>query len=480
MTFDAVPERVRREGNGIDSAVRKFRMAAHLWQAFTAEQMYRNRFGRRCFRFEEEWQTGTLSVRDRELAPMRNEIKVHIVRTDRTVQDIQDLDRAQQHETATRKGDLFGLALDAVRKHFDPRPDQKRYVSVLILDSHWDRDRGVIRGHAAIGGGSGSIQLAVFGSHALQSYPSSIEDVVPAFSDCTRTDTMYVANDCHESGSSWEAANIGIGAHLHENGHLFGCPHQESGVMLRDYVCFNRTFTCREPYSTRTKSPGMRLCLPKDECAWHRRDCLRFRYHPCFRIPQDPPPVSDDSVQVWVTGLGSAVATAAAGIAFIELYADEELCRAHIESLDSNGSGGPQRQVTLSDVELRARLPEDHRRRRLKLEIHSTAQGKHVVDDWARLVSKESTQKLPNGQLAFRGGKLGVSQLDGSRPSQVILESAIQPTKVLTQIKVYHGFAVDGLEFVYDDRTSQLFGQRGGKPGGSEFGLGMYIRPSSI
>ena len=107
MTFDAVPERVRREGNGIDSAVRKLRMAAHLWQAFTAEQMYRNRFGRRCFRFEEEWQTGTLSVRDRELAPMRDEIKVHIVRTDRTVQDIRDLDRAQQYETATRKDDLF-------------------------------------------------------------------------------------------------------------------------------------------------------------------------------------------------------------------------------------------------------------------------------------------------------------------------------------------------------------------------------------
>lgn len=66
-------------------------------------------------------------------------------------------------------------------------------------------------------------------------------------------------------GSSWEAANIGMGAHLHETGHLFGCPHQESGVMLRDYVTLNRSFLTRESFSTRTKSKGG-LVLEKDEC----------------------------------------------------------------------------------------------------------------------------------------------------------------------------------------------------------------------
>jgi hypothetical protein len=38
-------------------------------------------------------------------------------------------------------------------------------------------------------------------------------------------------------------------------------------------------------------------------------------------------------------------------------------------------------------------------------------------------------------------------------------------------VKIYHGFALDGIEFVYEDSTSQLFGKRGGKPGGSEFNL---------
>ena len=45
-------------------------------------------------------------------------------------------------------------------------------------------------------------------------------------------------------------------------------------------------------------------------------------------------------------------------------------------------------------------------------------------------------------------------------------------TKLLTSIKVYHGFALDGLEFLYEDSTSQVFGKRGGQPGGSEFMFG--------
>ncbi len=37
-TFDAVPARIEKEGNGIDTAIAKFRMAAYLWQAFTVSR----------------------------------------------------------------------------------------------------------------------------------------------------------------------------------------------------------------------------------------------------------------------------------------------------------------------------------------------------------------------------------------------------------------------------------------------------------
>lgn len=476
-TFDAVPERAQREGNGLDTAIRKYRMAAYLWQAFTGEQMYRSGFGRRCFRFEEEWQSGSLTFRDSAAGKMRNEAKIHIVRSEKTVAELRDLNRAQQYDKATDSGDLFTIAKDAVQDYFKPKKGQKQYVSVLLLDAHWDVKVKTITGHAALGGGAGEIQLAIFGSQALQSYPTSIEEVVPALSDCTRTNTDYVANDCNESGSNWEAANIGIGAHLHEVGHLLGCPHQESGIMLRDYVRLNRTFLCREPYSTRTRSQGLRLCLPKDECAWHPLDTLRFRHHPCFRLPTDLPLNIDDSVQVWAVDNGKVLVTAPTGIAFIEIFAEgDDVCHAWIEYSNSEGStsGAFSRQVMLSESDLKARLPEEKKNKRMKLVIHSAGQGYHTVEDFL-LQSKSSMVKLPNGQPGFRSGKLGASNQEGSHPEVVILQSALAQTKLLTSIKVFHGFAIDGVEFFYEDSTSQLFGKRGGKAGGSEFIFGMWF-----
>jgi hypothetical protein len=471
-TFDAVPARMEKEGNGLETAIRKFRMAAYLWQAFTAEQMFRNKLGRRVFRMEEEWVTGTSNYRDRETGTMRSEAKIHVVRCDKTVAELRDPDLAQQNPNAKRSGDLFSIASEAVREYFKPLSGQKQYVSVLLLDAHWDKKAKLITGHAALGGGGGEVQLAIFGSQALQSYPSSIEEVVPAFSDCTLTDTNYVANDCNESGSSWEAANIGIGAHMHETGHLFGCPHQESGVMLRDYVTLNRSFTTREPYSTRTKSKGG-LVLPKDECAWHRLDCLRFKGHACFALPTDPPRAIDDSVQPWPVDNNNVIITAPSGVAYLEIFTEgDDLCHYWQEFGDGNGNGPVQKQLVLTEQDLRGRLPEDRRKSKLKLSIKSIAGGGHEIEDFALLASKASRVKLPNGQLAFRSSKLGLSQMAGSSPMEVIFDSAIQQTKLLTQVRVFHGFALDGIEFVYEDSTSQLFGKRGGTPGGSEFNLG--------
>lgn len=500
-TYDAVPQRVQNEGNDLSMAVRKFRMAAHLWQAFTAEQMYRNKFGRRCFRFDEEWQTGTLSIRDWESGRMRNETRVHVVRSDKTTAELRDLEFAQQHGPASKKGELYSIAAEAVKKYFNVKPGQKQYVACLLLDSHWDPEAGTITGHAALGGTGDDLALAIFGSHALQSYPACIEEVVPAFVDCTPTDTKFVANDCNESGSSWEAANIGIGAHMHEVGHLFGCPHQESGVMLRDYVRLNRTFLVREPYATRTQSQGLKICRQEDECAWHRLDVLRFRHHPCFKLPSDEPLSQDDSIQYFPIDNGRLIVSAPTGVSFVEIWTEgDDLCRHWIDftSSDPRNNNIP-RQVTLTESELRGRLPEDKRKAKITLQVFCGSSRSEKIEDLEDILSKKNVITLPavrqapkrdegltmnavnnvlglsksfDSRLGFKSKKLGFSQLEGSKPEDLILESTFLQTKLLTSVKVYHGYALDGIEFCYEDGHSQLFGKRGGKPGGDEFLLG--------
>ncbi|GJC77773.1 putative zinc metalloproteinase YIL108W [Colletotrichum liriopes] len=475
-TFDAVPARIEREGNELETAVRKFRMAAYLWQAFTAEQMWRHKLGRRVFRFEEEWVAGTSNQRDRENGTLRSEARIHIIRSDKTVAEIRDLELAQQNEKASKKGDLYGIAADAVKQYFKPLGGQKQYVSVMMLDTQWDKEAKVVRGHAALGGNAGDLQLAIFGSHCLQSYPTSFEEVVPAFTDCTPTDLDFVANDCNQAGSSWEAANIGIGAHLHETGHLFGCPHQENGIMLRDYLTLNRSFVTREAYCTRTKSKGG-LVLQTDECGWHRLDCLRFRTHPCFRLPNDPPMNADDSVHAFPVESGNVVVMAATGIAFIELFAeDDDVCRKWIEYPIESGS--TQRQLTLNDRELRDKLPENKRKGQLRVSVKSHGGGTLDIDDFKKLCSKESSFKLtpgPLGKTAYRGKALGNSTMEGTVAQEVVFDSAVKQNLVLSRVIIYHGYAVDGIEFVYDDDSTQLFGKRGARKAAIHIRRGEYI-----
>ncbi|KAK2612120.1 hypothetical protein QQS21_001850 [Conoideocrella luteorostrata] len=470
--FDAAPTRAEREGNDLDTAVRKFRMAAYLWQAFTAEQMWRHKLGRRCFRYEEEWVLGTANYRDRENGTMRSEARIHIIRSDKTVAEIRDVHKAQQTDEVTGKNALFNLAAEAIKDYFKPFPGQKNYVSVLVLDTKWDPQQKVIAGHTALGGSTGDLQLAIFGSHCLHSYPSTFEEVVSAFTDCTPIDTNYVANDNNEAGSSWEAANSGIGAHLHETGHLFGCPHQESGVMQRDYVVLNRSFVPREAYSTRTKSKGG-LVQQEDECGWHRLDCLRFRAHPAFKLPSDPPLNSDDSVQAFAIEGGTVLATAATGISFVEILGEgDDVCRAWLEYKTENGP--VQRQLALNEQDLRARLPETKRTGRMSISIKSHGGGHLTIDNFKDFTSKGSMIKLAGGKMASRGQKLGDYETAACEQQEFIFTSVEKQGRVMSQITAYHNSSLQGLEFSYDDNTSQILGKGEGNEECGTFEFGEF------
>ncbi|KAK6527859.1 hypothetical protein TWF281_009129 [Arthrobotrys megalospora] len=452
--FDCPPEKVKTQGNGLDTAIKKFRMAAYLWQAYTAEEMARNRFGRRTFRFEETWTTESISHRDKmpRMVP-----KVHVVRSEKTVAEIRDLDIAQQNSGGTRTGELWNIAYKAVEKHFAPRTVyDKKHVAVLILDSKWDPTSNIITGHAALGGGAGLIQMGIFGSHSLHAWPTFIEDVVPSFTDCTRTDTRTVANDAGQSGSYWEACCIGVGAFLHEVGHAFGCPHQPSGIMVRDYVKLNRSFVTRESYSTRTKSPGLRLCMPKDECHWHRLDILRFRFHICFKSASDPPFIFEgDNPQVYGVG-GAAVVVSSTGVAWVEIYVNEAL-QTYYEVFPK-----VERNLTISVPDILSKVPTAEKSRKIKLSVFMIGSGKLDIDDF--LATAQTFVKLSGGEKAYQSMKLG---LGGGVATEAVLP--IGSNRVLNVIRVYSGSALNGIEFVFDDSSTSLFGNRGGSC--SEFPL---------
>jgi hypothetical protein len=206
-------------------------------------------------------------------------------------------------------------------------------------------------------------------------------------------------------------------------------------------------------------------------------------------MPNDAPVSSDDSVQVWPVENGKILVTASSGIAFMELYKEgDDFCHDFIEYLNTeNSSNGLPKQITITESELRQKAfgNEKEKKKKIRLVIYSGALGSYTVEDVGLLKSKNSIVKLPKSQTGYKSGILGQSSMEGSEPEQLLLESAFVMSKLLTSIKVYHGSALDGIEFCYEDMTSQLFGKRGGKLGGDEFVLdvrrgeillGFYVR----
>lgn len=89
-TFEAPVDRP----NGLEEAVKRLRVAGLLWQAYTAEQLFRvfpsglsrGESHRRSFRLEEEWMKDTLSLQESEV--WRPSIKIHVVKSALTTEGI--------------------------------------------------------------------------------------------------------------------------------------------------------------------------------------------------------------------------------------------------------------------------------------------------------------------------------------------------------------------------------------------------------
>ncbi|KAG9298748.1 hypothetical protein G9A89_012816 [Geosiphon pyriformis] len=461
FVIDAPPQKQ----NNLDAVKAKFRCAAYLWQAFTAEQMERNGFGRRIFRLEENWEQDTLTNQDNSL---RQTAKIHIIPTNYTREELLDPERAQQYHPPpgtppTKKEDLFSIFLESLQEYGAPF-NKECYVAGLILDSHYDPEMQLIRGHAALGGGSGNIRLGIFGSHTTHAWPRFLEEVVTCFQDDTKIDKRILGNDNNEGETYWKCCNIGIGAMLHEVGHALTLPHSYSGIMSRGFNNLNRTFTVKEP-----RNPKPITADDEDGSHWHRCDVVRFRCHPCFRLASDSPKRIDLrhlSPDFWPLH-DSVLIRCNAGISLMEIHLNDKY-KYHLEFIDGDHPGDVK--LTVSSVKQRTNWQNGQK---IRLHVVAPNQSENTIENFESFLNDHQII-LPSVGFALKSAKLGVGS---GIKFQVLFKNPLLPanavgkpkqklpnTPYLTNIRVNAGDFIDGIKFFWSDNTQSSHGGEGGIP----------------
>lgn len=465
----------RGEVANLDSAVRKLKVAGRLMQAFTQDDFRVVGLSNRSFQFVEEEVSnqGLFGYTSIESPTPHREIKVHVLRSPKTVAQLRDPNLAQQNPNASDSGGLFSHAIDLIRDTPDlygPYRQKNTAIqcAVIYLDAHFDTKSQLILTHAALGGGTGEVKLAIFGSHGLHSWPANFPQVGPSFVDATQLSTREVANDCNQCGTSWECLNITLGAFMHEIGHLMGSPHQVDGVMLRDYIWWNRSFMTREARCLRTGSSGEIIgpqgTWPK-VCHWNILDLLRYLQHDSFSLPPDKDDPSfgktlatrmalaagsDRAPTLYNTPGAGAYIKSDTGIFLVE-FITEDLARHHYSYLPKMyGGPGPRGELTLDYDQCYQEL----RRRTDKASEHYDVRvlsfgGDLFIKDFKKNCADSSSNVinsdfgLGRGPLTgYKSSELGQSK---GRKDQFIGFNI----NSIYKIRVYAGSALDGVRFYF-------------------------------
>jgi hypothetical protein len=139
----------------------------------------------------------------------------------------------------TMAGLQIWLELYQYLQKTDPAFSDRKYLAFLSMTQFDPGTRKVIA-HTALGGGN----LALYGSGNLHTWPQSFDEIVSRFSDLRVVSDFGLYDDSALRGTFWANCTTGLGASLHELGHVFGMAHsgQSTDLMERGFDHINHLF----------------------------------------------------------------------------------------------------------------------------------------------------------------------------------------------------------------------------------------------
>ena len=143
------------ERNDLSSAIKRFRLIARMWQAFTSENLNNFKLGLKSFRLEED---------------SNGEVVVNIVRSKTLT--LSNFLKSTGNEIYDNISDSIRTDETFMKKKKSGIPI---HVTCLVIDSQWNGTH--VLGPTALGGGDGFVQLGEFGKYFIIYYKNIFHEL---------------------------------------------------------------------------------------------------------------------------------------------------------------------------------------------------------------------------------------------------------------------------------------------------------------
>ncbi|KAL0272432.1 UNVERIFIED_CONTAM: hypothetical protein PYX00_005402 [Menopon gallinae] len=210
------------EDSSPESACRRISLGARLIQSLTAEKLREMGMTRRTFQLARDMDEGTDCV---------------IFRSKLKAEEVYEMRPEEIWEHFGRE--LMSSPYGSDRRKFLAFLSCTRYQQGDKVPETHEEVIARVRGHVALGGGG----LAVFGTGCLYTWPETIHQILPKFTDHTKVDKLRFMDDSCYRGTYGGCFSTTLGAVCHELGHAFDLGHCAKGIMGRGFDNVNLVFT---------------------------------------------------------------------------------------------------------------------------------------------------------------------------------------------------------------------------------------------